>query len=153
MNIFPWKKRKDFLTDSEKQQLLEAIKGAETKTSGEVRIFMESRCKYVDPVDRAMEIFLELKMFQTAERNASLIYVAVEDHQVAILGDEGIHAKVGAGYWKEEVEKMLMHFRQNHLADGISQAINDIGDVLHRYFPYAKDTDKNELPDDIVFGK
>jgi uncharacterized membrane protein len=153
VNLFPWNKPKEFLTEAEKKQLQEAISKAEMRTSGEVRLFIESRCKYLDAVDRALELFTELKMFQTKLRNATLVYVAVEDHQVAILGDEGIHQKVGTQFWEEEVQKMLRHFRENHLADGIEQAINDLGEVLHLHFPYNSDTDKNELPDDIVFGK
>ena len=153
MKLFPRKKNKEFLTEAEKQLLLEAIRNAEQLTSGEVRLFIESKCKYMDAVDRAIEIFGELKMFQTEMRNATLVYIAVDDHQAAIFGDEGIHKKVGKAYWQEEIEKMLQHFRVHHLADGICQAVNDLGEVLHQHFPYERSTDKNELPDDIVFGK
>lgn len=133
--------------------MLAAIQEAEQRTSGEVRIFVESRCRFVDPLDRAKEIFFELGMDKTKDRNASLVYVAVKDRQVAVFGDEGIHQKVGQKYWEDEVEKMLLYFKQQHLADGIVQCVNDIGEALHTYFPYEKDTDKNELPDDIVFGR
>jgi uncharacterized membrane protein len=153
VNLFPWKRSKEFLTEDEKKQLQDAIGKAEMRTSGEIRLFIESKCKYLDAVDRAVELFAELKMFQTKLRNATLVYVAVDDHQVAIFGDEGIHEKVGTKFWQEEVVKMLRHFRENHLADGICEAINDLGEVLHLHFPYNNDTDKNELPDDIVFGK
>jgi uncharacterized membrane protein len=153
VNLFPWKQPKEFINPAGRQQILEAINKAEMQTSGEVRLFIESKCRYVDAVDRAKEIFLQLKMMETAERNATLIYVAVKDHQAAIIGDEGIHSKVGTEYWQKEVNKMLMHFKQDHLATGISEVIKDIGDVLHQFFPYKSETDKNELPDDIVFGK
>lgn len=131
---------------------MEAIRKAEQRTSGEVRLFVESKCKYVDALERAKEIFLQLQMERTAQRNATLIYVAVDDHQVAVLGDEGIHQKVGAAYWQTEVEKMIMQFRAEHLVDGICMAIGDLGEALHHHFPYNSDTDKNELPDDIIFG-
>ena len=95
MSIFPWKKKKEFFTPEEKQQLVEAINQAEQRTSGEVRVFIESKCRFVDALDRAQEIFFKLKMQETEQRNATLIYVAVKDRQAAVYGDEGIHVKVG----------------------------------------------------------
>jgi uncharacterized membrane protein len=153
VNIFPWKKQKEFFNAEEKQQIIEAIQNAEMKTSGEIRLFIESKCRFVDAVDRATEIFLQLQMFRTAERNATLIYVAVKDHQAAIIGDEGIHSRVGTAYWQQEINKMMVHFKHEHLASGLIEVIGDIGDVLYQHFPYERETDKNELPDDIVFGK
>ena len=132
---------------------MDAIRQAEQRTSGEVRLFIESHCRFVDALDRAKEIFFKLEMEKTAERNASLIYVAVKDRQVAVYGDEGIHQKVGQKYWEEEVKKMLVNFKQEHLADGLVLCISDIGEALHQHFPYDRDTDKNELPDEIIFGK
>jgi uncharacterized membrane protein len=153
MRIFPWQKKKDFFTEEEQQQLVDAIQKAELQTSGEVRIFVESKCRYVDALDRAKEIFFNLKMNETAERNGTLIYVAVKDKQAAVLGDEGIHQKVGQKYWEDVVNKMLMQFRNQKLADGICQGIHDLGEALKFYFPYNSSTDKNELPDEIVFGR
>ena len=153
MRIFPWKKKKDFFSQEENQQLVDAIQKAEQQTSGEVRIFVESKCKYVDALDRAKEIFFSLKMNETELRNGTLIYVAVKDKQAAVFGDEGIHQKVGAQYWKDVVTKMLFQFRNQKLADGICQGIHDLGEALKFYFPYHSDTDKNELPDEIVFGR
>ena len=153
MKLFPWKSEKDFFTAEEKDRILEAIRLAEQRTSGEVRLFVESHCRFVDPLDRAKEIFYSLKMEQTTERNASLVYVAVKDHQAAVFGDEGIHQKVGQRYWEDEINKMLLQFRKHQLAEGICLAVGDIGEALHKHFPYDRDTDKNELPDDIVFGR
>jgi uncharacterized membrane protein len=151
MSIFS--KKTEFLSASEKDKIITAIKEAERRTSGEIRAYMESRCRYVDPLDRAKEIFWSLKMDQTAERNAVLIYVAVKDHQMAILGDEGIHQKVGEAFWTSEIAKMRMHFQQQHYMDALVLVIGDIGQALDEHFPYDSKSDKNELPDDIVFGK
>lgn len=153
MKLFPWQQEKDFFTPEEKERILDAIRQAEQRTSGEVRLFIESHCRFVDALDRAKEIFYKLEMEKTAERNASLIYVAVKDRQVAVFGDEGIHQRVGQKYWEEEVNKMLVNFKQQHLADGLVLCISDIGEALHQHFPYDRDTDKNELPDEIIFGK
>ena len=134
--LFPWRKEKEFFTLEEKALIVEAIQKAEQRTSGEVRIFVESRCRFVDAIDRAAEIFFQLGMDKTEARNGSLIYVAVKDHQVAVFGDEGIHQKVGQKYWEEEVNKMLVAFREHHLADGLLLCIADIVKYLKKNFNY-----------------
>ena len=149
----PWQRNPEFFTAEEKQRLVDSIQKAEQRTSGEVRLFVENRCRFVDAMDRATELFLQLGMQNTKDRNATLIYVAVKDRQAAILGDEGIHQKVGQQYWQDEVKKMMVYFSHHDLAAGLSECINDIGEALHYYFPYERDTDKNELPDEIVFGR
>ena len=150
---FPWQKQQEFFTAEEQQQLVAAIQKAEQRTSGEVRLFIENKCRFVDAVDRAREIFWKLQMDKTELRNATLLYIAVGDKQAAVFGDEGIHQKVGAEYWKEVVTGMLFQFQQGKLADGICTAIVQLGEALVHYFPYDKDTDKNELPDEIIFGR
>ncbi len=132
---------------------MEAIRIAEKETSGEVRLYVESRNRFVDPLDRAAEIFIQLKMANTADRNAVLLYIAMKDHQLALFGDEGIHREVGAAYWNEAVERMLLRFKSQPVSIGIEQCILEIGQTLKEKFPYNASTDKNELPDDIVFGK
>ena len=151
--LFPWQKKKDFFTEEERTRIVEAIRLAEQRTSGEVRVFIENKCRFVDPLDRAKELFYKLQMDRTEQRNGTLVYIAVKDRQVAVFGDEGIHQKVGQKYWEDEVTKMLLYFKQQHLAEGIIQCVTDIGEALHYYFTYDRGTDKNELPDDIVFGR
>lgn len=154
VGLFDFLKRKpkDFFTDAEEQLVVDAIRQAERRTSGEVRVFVESRCRFVDAIDRAAEVFWTLKMDKTDNRNATLVYVALKDHQLAVFGDEGIHAKVTSAFWNEEVRKMLSHFKKGDIPQGIAQIVADIGAALHTYFPYDEKTDKNELPDEIVFG-
>lgn len=149
----PWQKRKDFFTETQKAQLVAAIQAAERRTSGEVRVYVESHCSYLDAIDRAREVFATLGMHETAARNATLVYIAVKDRQAAVYGDTGIHEKVGAAYWQETIAGMLREFRSEQLADGICLGIGRLGEALQAYFPYDAATDKNELPDDIVFGK
>jgi uncharacterized membrane protein len=153
MSLFSLFRKKDFFSEEEKQQIIEAVRNAERMTSGEVRVFVENRCSYMDAIDRAKEIFAELKMYETTDRNAVLVYVALKDKQLAILGDEGIHSKLGNDYWNTEVKKMISNFDRENYADGIKEVVTDIGEALTQLFPYNNDTDKNELPDDIVFGK
>ena len=151
--MFSFFKKKSFFSDDEKKQIADAIHNAERRTSGEVRVFIESRCRYVDPLDRAAEMFFNLRMNETKDRNAVLLYIAMKDRQLAVFGDEGIHKRVGTDYWNKEVNLLINEFNTAHYGDGISQCVRDIGEALHQHFPFDNDTDKNELPDDIIFGK
>src|SRR6187200_170882 len=151
--MFSFFKKKDFFTAEEQQLIIDSIRNAERMTSGEVRVFVESKCSYMDATDRAAELFFNLQMQKTDDRNAVLIYIAMEDHQLAVFGDEGIHKKVGNEYWNTEVKKMITNFNRDNYAEGISEVVKDIGEALTKHFPYNNDTDKNELPDEIVFGK
>lgn len=154
MGIFSFfKKKKVFFTAPEQARIVEAIRVAEKETSGEVRIYVESKNAMVNPLDRAAEVFYQLKMQNTAHRNGVLLYIAMEDHELALFGDEGIHKKVGEEYWKTAVKKMIDEFANQHIVDGIVQCILQIGHTLKETFPYEATTDKNELPDDMVFGK
>jgi uncharacterized membrane protein len=144
-------KKKQFFNEEQQQKLLATLKEAEKNTSGEIRLFVESKCTYVNPVDRAGEIFFSLKMDKTKDRNAVLIYIAMDDHQLAIFGDEGIYQRLGADYWNIEVRKMISAFKKDDHTAGICAIITDIGDALKEQFPYEL-SDKNELPDDIIFG-
>ncbi|QNA45333.1 TPM domain-containing protein [Lacibacter sediminis] len=153
MGIFSFfTKQKDWFTPAEHEAIVNAIRASEKRTSGEIRVFIESRCSYVDPVDRAVEVFFGLKMEQTEDRNGVLLYIAMKDHQLAVFGDKGIHEKVGTAFWNNEVRQMLSSFGKQNYAEGIVKIITDIGDALVTHFPYENE-DRNELPDDIVFGR
>lgn len=149
--MFPFKK-KELFTEEEKSRIVQAIRQAERLTSGEIRLFVESHCKYVDPMDRAQEAFLSLGMEKTKQRNGVLLYIAMRDHQFAILGDQGIHEKVGNDFWQQEALLLKRHFSGNRIIEGIEVCVKEIGESLYHYFPYESG-DQNELPDDIVFGK
>lgn len=152
MALFPFTRKVTFFADDEKQRIVDAIRDAELTTSGEIRVYIESRCRFVDPLDRAVELFWALKMDYTQDRNAVLVYVAVRDHQFAVLADKGIHEKVGDEFWQKEVTAMKRHFQQEQYADAIIHVVRDVGIALQSHFPYNRETDKNELPDDIIFG-
>ena len=151
--MFSLFRKKEFFSKQESELIVDAIKNAERQTSGEVRVYVESRCKFVNPLDRAAEIFFGLKMEETAERNGVLVYVAIKDRQLAIFGDKGIHEKVGDEFWEKEVAGMINHFNRENYARGIATVITNIGEALRTNFPYKGEIDKNELPDDIVFGR
>ncbi|GAC1454547.1 MAG: TPM domain-containing protein [Chitinophagaceae bacterium] len=145
--------KKPLVAEEAQSMIVDAIRLSEKKTSGEIRVYIESRCKFVDPLDRAAQVFHSLKMEATEYRNAVLVYVAIKDRQLAVFADEGIYKKAGAGFWNAAVAAMLQHFNKNDYGRGIAFVVNEIGNTLHMHFPYDSRADKNELPDNIVFGK
>ena len=142
---------KDFFTEEQKTNIVDAIKKAELNTSGEVRVHIEDRCK-ADVLDRAATVFALLKMHKTKLRNGVLFYLAVKDRKFAILGDSGINAKVPENFWNDIKEMMAKHFSKGNFAEGLSEGILKAGEQLKKYFPYQSD-DINELDDEISFGK
>jgi len=146
-------KRKPLFNDEQQRQIVAAIQQAEQCTSGEIRVYVENHCRYVDPLDRATEVFHGLRMEKTAARNGVLVYVALKDRQLALFGDKGIHEKVGSAFWNQQVRNILAHFNKADYAGGIAGVVKEIGQALAQHFPYDRGTDKNELPDDIVFGR
>ncbi len=151
--MFHFLQKKKLLSDADNNQIVEAIQATEQRTSGEIRVYIESRNPLVSTLERAQAIFFQLQMQQTRQRNAVLVYVAVKDKEVAIFGDEGIHQQVGSEFWNQQVAQMIHLFKENGLANGITQCVTEVGNVLVEKFPFMEGTDKNELPDSIVFGK
>ncbi|MEO5648555.1 MAG: TPM domain-containing protein [Ginsengibacter sp.] len=150
--MWPFARKKPFFSKEENDTIVESIRDAETQTSGEVRVFVESHCKYVDPLDRAAEIFSKLKMEETEYRNGVLFYIAIKDKQLAIFADSGIHAATGNEHWKNIVRQILSVFSKESVVAGMVMSIKAIGEALKSHFPYDKAVDKNELPDEIIFS-
>ena len=150
-NLF--RKKNNLFTDEEHHAFVKAIRNAEKKTSGEIRLYIESKCKKDDPLTRSAKIFHRLKMYKTEQRNGVLIYVATIDKKLALFGDEGIYQKAGETYWNNAVAEILTSFGQSKFAEGVINCIVQVGETLHKNFPYDRDVDKNELPDEIVLGR
>ncbi|HQY13016.1 MAG: TPM domain-containing protein [Ferruginibacter sp.] len=150
--MFSLFQKKEHFSAADKARIVEAIRMAEKETSGEVRVYVESKNPFVDPIDRAAQIFYKLKMQDTDHRNAVLLYVALKHHELALFADEGIYQKTGAGYWNNAVKNMIDRFSKHDIAGGIEQCVKQIGETLKEKFPYIPTEDKNELPDEIVFG-
>lgn len=148
-----FKSSRPLLSESQQNQLLDAIRLAEQRTSGEIRVFVERRCRYMDAADRAAEIFFSNGMQQTEQRNAVLIYLATQDHQVAIWGDQGIHERLGTDFWRERVQEMVGLFKREDHLKGLTNCVKAVGEALHLHFPYDRSTDRNELSDEILFGR
>ncbi len=147
------KKPVTFFSEEEKLVVSSAIQKAEQRTSGEIRVYIESHCREADPLTRAKDVFSRLKMEETAARNGVLVYVAMKDKKLAVYGDAGIHEKVGNEFWQSAIDQILQHFNKQNYSEGIAGIVQGIGEALATHFPYVASDDSNELPDDIVFGK
>jgi len=139
-----------FLTADEEKQIIAAIRTAEKNTSGEIRVHLEKTSE-IDVYERALEVFHQLKMDNTKLQNGVLIYVAVEDRNFVIFGDEGINKVVSTDFWDSTKDIMQAHFRNGDFKQGLIDGILKAGYQLEKFFPWETG-DKNELPDTISKG-
>jgi uncharacterized membrane protein len=141
----------NFFTTTQKEQIVQAIREAETNTSGEIKVHIETRCPG-EVMEHAKEVFFSLKLNETSLRNGVLFYLAIDDHKFAILGDAGIDAVVPAHFWQEIKDHMRAQFKKGAITEGLCEGIRMAGQELKAHFPYLPG-DSNELSDDISFGK
>ena len=139
-----------FLSKEEEQEIVQAIVEAEKNTSGEVRVHIENHSNKT-PLERAQEVFFELKMEATNDRNGVLFYVSVTDKKFAIIGDQGINELVATDFWNATKEIVLNHFKQGAFKQGLVEGIIKAGEMLEKYFPWEHG-DVNELSDEISKG-
>ena len=137
----------------DKKQLEAAIARLEQHTSAEFRIFIERKISKkstaLSAYERALDVFSQLEMHQTAARNGVLIYIAYDDRQCAIIGDVGIHQYVGDDFWQTECARMIAHFKQKQYIEGILASMQKIGEHLIQHFPVQPD-DQNELDNEVL---
>ena len=143
-------KVEEFLTKAEEQEIVEAIGIAEKNTSGEIRVHIEKE-NAIAPLDRAMEVFRNLNMENTQERNGVIIYVAVKSKHFAIYGDKGINDIVGADFWNSTKDTMANQFQNGNFKQGLIDGILKAGEQLRTHFPH-QDDDTNELSNEISKG-
>lgn len=139
------------ITEEVQARIELAVHTAELGTSGEVRVHLENECKE-EVLDRASYIFSQLEMHKTDLRNGVLIYAALKDKKLAIIGDAGIHEKLGDKVWEDIKVGMLKFFRQDKIEEGLTYAIQSVGEKIKVLFPFATN-DRNELPNALSFGK
>ena len=138
---------KGFASNADLDAVAAAVSHAERGTAAEIRVHLDDRCAG-DAMARAIEIFERLHMHRTAERAGVLLYLAVTDHKVAVIGDTGIHQRVGQGYWDGLVARVIGHLREGHPREGLVGAIAELGAALSAHFPRRRD-DRNELSDRV----
>tara|TARA_B100000809_G_scaffold172348_1_gene169633 strand:- start:9749 stop:10183 length:435 start_codon:yes stop_codon:yes gene_type:complete len=140
----------NLFTEKQQEQIVAAIKEAELNTSGEIKVHIEKKCEE-EVLDHAAFMFDELEIQKTELRNGALIYLAVEDRALAILGDTGINLKVPNNFWDATRDVMIKHFKEGEFAEGLANGIKLAGVQLKEYYPYESDG-VNELSDEISFG-
>ena len=142
---------KQFLSKLEHDQIVAAIRAAESKTSGEIRVYIQRGKLNTDPLISAQKKFHRLRMHKTSERNAVLIFIAPRAHKFAVVGDKAIHEKCGEQFWQQVVDGMREHFQNEKFSRAIIEGIEEVGKLLSTHFPRTA-TSSNELPDEIVAG-
>ena len=140
-------KNREFLKQLNQADIVAAIRRAEKKTSGEIRVFV-SRKTMDDAVAAAQAEFERLGMTRTRQRNGVLIFVAPRARKFAVIGDIGVHQKCGESFWATLAAEMAGHFKNSDFSAGILLGIQKAGELLAVHFP-PQDADVNELPDDI----
>jgi uncharacterized membrane protein len=129
-----------------------AIVDAETTTSGEIRVAVSGFFR--GDLRRLGEgAWRRLKMAETRHRNGVLIVLAPTRRQVLILGDAGIHARVGEEYWTELARALAARFEGADFSAGLVDAIRDLGVTLATHFPPEPGEARNELADAVDVGE
>jgi uncharacterized membrane protein len=131
--------------------MADAVRRAEAGTSAEIRVHLERRVHRLplqrpDALRRARKVFAHLGMHLTAERHGVLIYLAIEDRKLAVVGDEGIHRYVGDAYWETVRDLMVARMAEGRALEAVMAGVAEVGRVLAMHFPRRPD-DRNELSD------
>ena len=139
---------KTFFESLDRPAIVEAIRRAEAKSYGEIRVHLH-RGPVEDARAEAERTFLKLGMDKTARGSACLIFLAPASRTFAVVGGAGIHEKVGDGFWLEARDATLGPFREGRFTEGIVAAVGKLGDALALFFPREGTSDRNELSDDV----
>jgi len=130
---------KEFLSKLEHDRIVQVIREAESKTSGQIRVYIQRGKLNADPLVAAQKKFHRLGMHKTSERNSVLIFVAPRAHKFAVVGDKAIHEKCGEEFWQRVVDVMRTHFQNEKFSHAIVEAIEEIGKLLAAHFPENRD--------------
>lgn len=145
-------KTKDLLSAIDEKAVVEAIEAAERACSGEIRVHIEPSSHGRDVRFMAERTFERLGMTKTALRKGVLIYLCAKQQTFAVIGDRGIHEKVGPEFWELVASHMHQHFSEGEFTAGVVDAIREIGQQLTHCFPHEGEADRNELSNQISIG-
>ena len=125
---------KDFKKRVHHDGVVDAIRQAEHKTTGEIRVIVSH--KHVEtPVAAAQREFVRLGMDRSPGRNGVLIYVAPRSHKFAVIGDKAVHEKCGDEFWQKLAAAMTEYFRKSEFTEGIVHGVKKAGELLAEHFP------------------
>ncbi len=142
----------DFFSPEEATRIIDKIKEAESRTSGEIRVHLAADFSG-NILNAAKKVFARLGMHKTEARNGVLFFIVPDRHKFAILGDEGIDEKVPENFWAKERDLAEAYFRRGEFSEGVCRVVEEIGHSLKTYFPHQGEKDINELPDEISFDE
>lgn len=144
---------KPLLRPSDLELVATAVASAESRTGGEIRVEVRQRRTRAE---RALSIeqiarreFVALGMTATRDRTGVLIFLLLEDRELCILADDGIHEKVEPDTWTRIAGAMSDRFARAQFVEGLVDAVQEVGAVLARHVPRRSD-DRNELPNAVV---
>ncbi len=129
-----------------------AIGAGEAQHRGEIRFAAEAALDSAPLFggqaarERALDVFSLLRVWDTEENNGVLIYLLLADHDVEIVADRGINARVAAPEWEEICRRMEAAFRRGEFQQGVLAGIAEVSALLARHYP-ARPGDRNELAD------
>lgn len=129
-----------------------AIKESETAHVGEIRFAVEGALDGIPLLkgqsarERALEVFSQLRVWDTERNNGVLIYLLLADRHVEIVADRGVHARAGSQEWETICRQMEAAFREGHYREGAVGGIHAVTRHLAAHFPAAGDR-RNELAD------
>jgi uncharacterized membrane protein len=135
--------------DAERVQA--AIAACERRTSAEIRVSL-STFFWGRVESAAHKAFDRLGMRNTQQRNGVLIFVVPARRTFVVLGDEGIHSRVGETFWTSVAAAISARFKEGDFTGGLLEGIETIGGALAEHFPYDSVNDRNELPDEVDLG-
>jgi len=139
---------KAFFDGLDRPAIVEAIKRAESKSVGEIRVHLHHG-PVRDALKAAQSTFKRLGMEKTAHGTGCLLFLAPESRAFAVVGGTGIHEKVGDGFWAEARDAAQALFADGKFTEGIVTAVDNLGDALAQHFPKRGPGDTNELPDEV----
>jgi uncharacterized membrane protein len=135
--------------------ITDAVASGEAHHDGELRFVIEASLplrylwRHATAHQRALEVFSQIRVWDTEHNSGVLIYVLLAERHVEIVADRGIHARVEDGTWEAICKRMQQAFASGHFEAGAVAGVEAISEVLATHFPRA--TGKaNELPDEPV---
>jgi uncharacterized membrane protein len=137
------------LSRAEQDAVVESIGQAESRTSGEIKVHIETRCRGGNPLARARWLLGELGLHKARHRNGVLVYIAVRDRRFAVLGDVGAHDRASQALWDEVARRLAERFREGAFRAGLVEAVGRIGEVLAEHFPPDPGGDAHPVSNEI----
>lgn len=132
-----------------------AVTASEASHRGELRFVVEGSLdlmpllKGLTPRERALQVFSELRVWDTEENTGVLVYVQLIDHDIEIVADRGISARVAQSEWDKVCQRMEEAFQVGRYEHGLLSGIERVTALVAQHFP-ARAVNPDELPDKPV---